>query len=192
MRRCASGRTRKGNARAHVQRTEHKACEDADPVRDKPCLSGKPKGRRLARRRPAAEHEPHLCVLRPCFGGESANAGPVDLRRMRLRGTRRCGRRGPCFLSPSRRSGACPRNALAPAARAGSPGEPQSRPESVSSRLLPSQCKSSGSAGGIHIRDGNNAGYPTSKRSRCVRRHVMSQWKIAERQAPPRKNRLSS
>ena len=40
-----------------------------------------------------AEHQPHLPGLRACVGRESPDAGAILLRRMRLRGKRRCGRR---------------------------------------------------------------------------------------------------
>jgi hypothetical protein len=48
--------------------------------------------RRTSHRRAAAEHEPHLPMLRPCVGGEPTNTSPIRVYGMRFRGKRRCRR----------------------------------------------------------------------------------------------------
>ena len=55
--------------------------------------------------RAAAEHEPDLSVLRPCVGGESADAVPVRVCRVWFQGTRRCGRRNQCSKGGTRPDG---------------------------------------------------------------------------------------
>lgn len=50
----------------------------------------------------AAEHEPHLSVLRSCLGGEPPDTGAVRVRGVRFRGKRRSGRRDQCVKGGTR------------------------------------------------------------------------------------------